>query len=160
MINKSDIAFLSIFLPMLETIDPYNITEFERDWLNNVKNTVNSKKGKKGEILMDKLQKIWIDDIREKPDDYTIHMKSVNEVINFLAFFEDDENKRFLLDLDHDAGDFRAKGGDYIRILDWIEATDYLTNHQNKIIFSIHSANPVGRENMMRIIRKNDWEYV
>ena len=104
--------------------------------------------------------KVWIDDIREKPDDHNIRMMSVNEVINFLMFYKYDEDKRLLLDLDHDAGDFRANGGDYIKILDWIESTGYLKDNPHKIIFSIHSANPVGRENMMRIIRKNDWEYI
>lgn len=161
MSREFDILFLSQFLPMLEVIDPYNISRDERNWINSIKVFLKSKKKKGDEILMDKLLKIWIDDIRpKKPSDCDVHMRSVNEVINFLMFFEDDDNKRFLLDLDHDAGDFRDKGGDYIKILDWIEATGYLADNPDKIIFTIHSANPVGRENMMRIIKKNDWEYI
>ena len=161
MISESDTVFLSTFLPMLEIIDPYNISREDRNWINSTKVFLKSKKEEGDEILMDKLLKIWVDDIRpRKPSDCDIHMRSVNEVINFLMFFEDDNNKRFLLDLDHDAGDFRGRGGDYIKILDWIEATGYLANCPDKIIFTIHSANPVGRENMMRIIKKNDWEYI
>ena len=160
MSGKFDILFLSQFLPVLANIDPYNISEDYITWMSNIKTFLRSKKGRGDEILVDKLQKLWVDDVRSMPEDYNVHLQSTNEVINFLAFFEDDDDKRFLLDLDHDAGDFRNKGGDYIKILDWIEATDYLINHPHKIIFSIHSANPVGRENMMRIINKNDWEYI
>lgn len=161
MSEESDLLFLSQFLPMLETIDPYNVSRDDINWINSIKVLLKSRKEKGDEILMDKLLKIWVDDIRpKKPSDCDIYMRSVNEVINFLMFFENDDNKRFLLDLDHDAGDFRDRGGDYIKILDWIEATGYLANNPNKIIFAIHSANPVGRENMMRIIKKNDWEYI
>ena len=147
--------FFSEISTTLREINPNNINEEWNNWLKDVKRFMIERK-----LVSSSLLKVWIDDIRERPNDYTMHMRSVNEVINLLMFFEDDDNKRFLLDLDHDAGDFRAKGGDYIKILDWIEATDYLNKHPDKIIFSIHSANPVGRENMMRIIRKNDWEYI
>jgi hypothetical protein len=56
-----------------------------------------------------------------------------------------------LLDLDHDAGDYYFGGGDYIRILDWLEATG------RNYPIRIHSANAVGRENMRRIIERNGW---
>lgn len=151
----NELMFFSEISTTLREIDPNNIDEEWNNWLKDVKRFMIERK-----LVSSSLLKVWIDDIREKPNDYTMHMRSVNEVINLLMFFEDDDDKRFLLDLDHDAGDFRIKGGDYIRILDWIEATDYLNKHPDKIIFSIHSANPVGRENMMRIIKKNDWEYI
>lgn len=53
-----------------------------------------------------------------------------------------------VIDIDHDAGDYVSDGGDYIKLLDWLEETgrDYPIR--------IHSANPVGIENMRRIIRK------
>lgn len=59
-----------------------------------------------------------------------------------------------LIDLDHDAGQYEQYGGDYIRILDWLEETgrDYPIR--------IHSMNPVGRENMRRIIEKNGWKEI
>lgn len=59
-----------------------------------------------------------------------------------------------LLDLDYDAGDYYFGGGDYIRILDWCEATG------RNYPIRIHSANAVGRENMRRIIEKNGWEEI
>ena len=43
-----------------------------------------------------------------------------------------------LIDIDHDAGDFRSDGGDYIKLLDWLEKTD------RNYPIRIHSMNPVG----------------
>jgi hypothetical protein len=59
-----------------------------------------------------------------------------------------------LIDIDHDAGDFFQDGGDYIKILDWME----VTNRNYPI--HIHSMNPVGIENMCRIIQRNGWREV
>ena len=43
-------------------------------------------------------------------------------------------------------------GGDYIKLLDWLEEMNITT-----FPIHIHSQNPVGAENMRRIIRKNGW---
>ena len=59
-----------------------------------------------------------------------------------------------LLDLDHDAGDYEFGGGDYIRILDWLEETG--RNYPIKI----HSMNVVGAENMRAIIERNGWKEI
>ena len=59
-----------------------------------------------------------------------------------------------LLDIDHDAGDFREDGGDYIKILDWLEEKNI------SIPIRIHSGNIVGRQNMERIIKHNDWTLI
>ena len=56
-----------------------------------------------------------------------------------------------LIDMDHDAGDCATYGGDYIKLLDWLEENSY--NYPIRI----HSMNAVGRENMLRICRKNNW---
>ena len=56
-----------------------------------------------------------------------------------------------LIDCDHDAGDFACNGGDYIKLLDWLESTG------RNYPIRIHSMNVVGRENMRRIIQKNGW---
>ena len=100
--------------------------------------------------------KIWVDDIRPAPEGY-FHCHSVNEVIStieLIDFFEilrPDRKIIELIDIDHDAGDFYYDGGDYINILNWLEETgrDYPIR--------IHSVNPVGVENMRRIIQKNGW---
>ena len=60
-----------------------------------------------------------------------------------------------LIDIDHDAGEYAEFGGDYIRILDYMEKY-----HYDDIDIHIHSMNTVGVENMRRIIRKNGWREV
>jgi hypothetical protein len=60
-----------------------------------------------------------------------------------------------LLDLDHDAGDYVSDGGDYIEILNWLE--EYMICY---FPIRIHSMNPVGVENMRRIIQRNNWKEI
>lgn len=107
--------------------------------------------------------KIWIDDIREPPFGY-LWFKSVNEVINYLekienALDEYDYPPEDLLieaiDLDHDAGKYSKDGGDYIEILNWMER-----RKMGGWPIRLHTANPVGRENMRTIIRHNNWKEV
>lgn len=101
--------------------------------------------------------KIWVDDLRPAPDGY-LWLNSVNEVIETIKLSEYIYNsfhspvKIEVIDLDHDAGDYARFGGDYIKILDWMEATD------RSYPIRIHTANPVGRQNMMAIAEKNGWE--
>lgn len=45
-------------------------------------------------------------------------------------------------------------GGDYIKLLDYLEETE------RNYPIRIHSMNPVGVENMRRIIRRNGWTEV
>ena len=98
--------------------------------------------------------KLWIDDVRPAPWGY-VWCKSVNEAIDLLSdlinFGIDDIE---VLDIDHDAGDYASDGGDYIRLLDWMEE-----NGRNYPI-RIHSANPVGVQNMRRIIERNGWKEI
>lgn len=97
--------------------------------------------------------KLFIDDVREAPIGYH-RIKSVNEAIKCI------ENLRIafipieVIDIDHDAGDYAYDGVGYIRLLDWLEFKGY--NYP----IHIHSMNPVGIENMRRIIQKNGWKEV
>ena len=59
-----------------------------------------------------------------------------------------------LLDLDHDAGDYASDGGDYIKLLDWLEETG------RSYPIHFHSANPVGVANMRTIVNKNGWREI
>ena len=59
-----------------------------------------------------------------------------------------------LIDIDHDAGDFAVYGGDYIKLLDWLEETG------RNYPIRIHSQNVVGRMNMEAICRRNGWKIV
>ena len=98
--------------------------------------------------------KLWVDDVRPAPKGYE-WCRSVNQAKNWIDisefdFMEDIE----LIDIDHDAGDYISDGGDYIKLLDWLEETG------RNYPIHIHSMNPVGVENMRRIIQRNGWREV
>ena len=113
--------------------------------------------------------KIWVDDVRPAPDGY-VWVKSVNEAEllivskksyeNMINSFDGGLRKLYefgndthieLIDIDHDAGEYASDGGDYIKLLDWLEEKGY------NIPIHIHSMNPVGVANMRRIIQRNGW---
>lgn len=98
--------------------------------------------------------KLWIDDIRQAPDGY-IWCKSVNEAKHYICKLTFEMFKEIeLIDIDHDAGEYVSDGGDYIKLLDWLELMGY--NYP----IHIHSMNPVGVQNMRMIINKNGWKEV
>ena len=98
--------------------------------------------------------KLWVDDVRPAPNGY-IWLKSVNQAKKYIEENEAHPFEYFslieLIDIDHDAGDYAYDGGDYIKLLDWLEETG------RSYPIRIHSMNPVGVENMRRIIQKNNW---
>ena len=108
--------------------------------------------------------KIWVDDERDMPKDYSCTACTTRCALYFIkkAFYDKEEVE---ISLDHDAGKYADMGGDYIKILEKLEelsykypmVKDYI---KNKITFHLHTANPVGRDNMRRIIQKNGWREV
>ena len=104
--------------------------------------------------------KLWVDDTRPAPNDGTLWWLawSVNEAKRFIEGFEKGIVTPFgkfdLIDIDHDAGDYVKDGGDFIKLLDWLEQTG------RNYPIRIHTMNPVGAENMRKIIRKNGWKEV
>ena len=125
--------------------------------------------------------KLWVDDVRPAPDGY-VWCKSVDVTKDLIVILnrgitaykymlenpehimlsgvtpikeniqkEIDNMTIELIDIDHDAGDYAKDGGDYIRLLDWLEETG------RNYPIRIHSANPVGVQNMRRIIERNGW---
>ena len=103
--------------------------------------------------------KLWIDDIRPAPNDY-FWVCTVNQAIRIIRRIENydkehnHENSLELIDIDHDAGDYVFDGGDYIKLLDWLEETG------RNYPIHIHSMNPVGIANMRTIIQRNGWKEV
>jgi hypothetical protein len=113
--------------------------------------------------------KLWVDDVRPAPSGY-VGCNSVNEAITAIKLREaliertlqeyTPSERRMkdlsieLIDIDHDAGDYASDGGDYIKLLDWLEETG------RNYPIHIHSMNPVGRDNMRRIIQRNGWTEV
>lgn len=89
--------------------------------------------------------KIWVDDVRPAPNGY-IHCRSVNEAKAAIRFYERDfSDDTILIDLDHDSGDYFNNGGDYIKILDWLEEEGIV---DTGYFFHLHTRNPVGVKNM------------
>lgn len=107
---------------------------------------------------------LWIDDVRPAPEGYDEWAHSVNEAKQLILEWEEfyrrisenfgQEWKIELIDIDHDAGDYACDGGDYIKLLDWLEETG------RSYPIRIHSMNPVGVANMRAIIQHNGWEEV
>ena len=91
--------------------------------------------------------KIWVDDIRLIPTGYE-GTKSVNETIALIEKIEAQGGVIELIDLDHDLGEYEGDGGDAIKIL------DYLAERGKFYPIAIHTANPVGRANMQRMIER------
>ena len=114
--------------------------------------------------------KLWVDDVRPAPDGEWVVCKSVDRTKWMIEYCElicsdlnlNNENDKLTYDvyaieiisLDHDAGDYARDGGDYIKLLDWLEETG------RNYPIRIHSMNPVGVENMRRIIKRNGWKEV
>jgi len=126
--------------------------------------------------------KLWIDDTRPAPDGY-LWIRSVNVAKAAIIELETQYAKCGIyahkemfaeaplhranalsllknllkievIDIDHDAGTFAVNGGDYIKLLDWLEETG------RNYPIRIHSMNPVGAGNMRRIIQRNGWTEV
>lgn len=104
--------------------------------------------------------KFWIDDMRPAPDESYIWLKSVWEAKTYLTTRVRPEGSILEVDeinLDHDAGDYYQNGGDYIKILDWLEACQRLRKWKIYATFKFHSMNPVGVQNMKRVCEKAGW---
>ena len=99
--------------------------------------------------------KLWVDDVRPAPEGY-YWVRSVNEAKLEIECFETEEDEPFeLIDIGYDAGTFAITGGgDYIRVLEWLEETG------RNYPIRIHSANAVGVANMRRIIQRNGWKEI
>ena len=102
--------------------------------------------------------KLWLDDLRPAPEGY-VWCLTVNEAKHCITQPQwyavlDSNTEIELIDIDHDAGDYASDGGDYIKLLDWLEETG------RNYPIRIHSQNPVGVQNMRRIIERNGWKEI
>ena len=109
--------------------------------------------------------RLWIDDVRPAPDGY-IWCKSTLNALHIIYHNADEIEE---IALDHDAGEYVLEGGDYIKVLEELERLCHSRNplkraywleHCINYRFSLHSANPVGVQNMRRIIERNGWKEV
>lgn len=91
--------------------------------------------------------KIWLDDVRTVPEGYVL-ARSVDEAIALIEQIEALDKKIEVIDLDHDLGDYASYGGDGINLL------DYLVENEKFYNVKFHTANPVGRANMERMVQR------
>lgn len=100
--------------------------------------------------------RIFVDDIRETPSGY-VRCYTVGETLDLIVDCYKKDIPIEEISLDHDAGDF---GQDYIHILYWLEEMLYLAgvDYVKDTKFYLHTGNPVGRDNMWRIIKKCGWK--
>lgn len=100
--------------------------------------------------------KLWLDDVRVAPAGW-LWIKTVDEAKKVCCQYitPRKELKIEMISLDHDAGDY---GMDYIELLNWLEQKQKECGWIISTVFEIHSFNPVGAENMRRIIKHNGWK--
>ena len=104
--------------------------------------------------------------MRPAPEGYE-WLRSVSDAIGYIEYIEilrknsiehdfgwSPEEDIELIDIDHDAGEYAWDGGDYIKLLDWLEETG------RNYPIRIHSQNPVGVQNMRAIIQRNGWKEI
>ena len=89
--------------------------------------------------------KLWIDDVQPAPEGY-VWCKNINEAKHrirrsYEEIIANSTNKTLvdyysieIIDINHDTGEFACDGGDYIKLLDWLEVTG------RNIPIRIHSA--------------------
>lgn len=91
--------------------------------------------------------KLWLDDVRPMPPEYDIAVTTADEAIKWLETGQVTE-----ISLDHDLGD-EVKTG--YTVASWLELEAYHGNVP-RLIWHIHSANPVGRQNMTAALTNAD----
>ncbi len=91
--------------------------------------------------------KVWLDDERPMPKDYDAHAKTAAEAIKLLS--GGDVTR---ISLDHDLGDGNKTGYDVAK---WIAEKAYRSAIP-PLGWTLHTANPVGRDNMKAALLNAD----
>lgn len=107
------------------------------------------KSDKKGMISM--AFKFWLDDIRPPPHEDYLWCHSVDCAKAYIEYAEKnclESPPVEIIDCDHDMGDYFVEGGDGIKLLDWLLERNTLYR------IRLHTMNPVGRDNMQRMINR------
>ena len=102
--------------------------------------------------------KIWLDDLRQKPQDTTeytwLWYKTAEELIEDLLkkYFNWHPHSMEIVEisLDNDLGEGLMEG---YQVLDWLESLMIPVDFN----IHIHTSNPVARERMRATIKRNGW---
>lgn len=95
--------------------------------------------------------KLWIDDFREAPPTWR-HCRSVNSSIAFIKYCMKENIPITDIAIDHDAGEYFPQGGDFMKVMDYLEEVNY-TN----IAFKILTSNPYAAMMYETIIKRNKY---
>ena len=85
--------------------------------------------------------KIWLDDVRSAPEGFTHHVHSLPELKELLEVLRPDTHIE-AISFDHDLGENQPDGYEIVK---WL-AKYHLDRWPKEI--AVHSANPVGAENI------------
>lgn len=96
-------------------------------------------------LLEDVSIRLWLDDLRLMPGSFNRRAKTADEAIEILK-----TGKVSKISLDHDLGPEEAGTG--YDVASWIEEAAY-NGELPKLEWAIHSANPVGVQNMRRALQ-------
>lgn len=92
--------------------------------------------------------KIWLDDLRPMPADYNLHVTTTAEAKAALM-----RGGVTHISFDHDLGPEEAGNGYHVAV--WIEEAAF-NSQIPRILWRIHSANPVGRASIERAMANAD----
>ena len=101
--------------------------------------------------------KVRLDDVRPINSIYYTHdydciaAHSVNEAKRLIVQAEQNGQTKFLLDLDHDLGEYANDGGDGYKLVEWLIETDRNTGNY---LIQCHSMNPVGKEHILGLYKR------
>ena len=102
--------------------------------------------------------KLWLDDLRDPRDHHAsgwLWARTVGEAIQIVDAFDRSGLPWEALSLDHDLGN--DEGGDAIKFVHWMIENDIWPEYKP----AVHSANPVGRINMLALIdRYGPYDYL
>ena len=102
--------------------------------------------------------RIWLDDIRPKPEDgfeykwlcYTTAEAMIEDLKRYINWGPFHTIEIEYISLDNDLGEGCMEG---YKVLDWLESLMIPVEFG----IHIHTSNPVARERMRAIIERNDW---
>ncbi len=89
--------------------------------------------------------RIWLDDLRPMPSSFNVHCKTASEAIELL-----NKGNVQAISFDHDLG---VDGGTGYQVASFIEKEAKEGTLESIDQMTIHSANPVGRQNIKYAIR-------
>ncbi len=90
--------------------------------------------------------RVWLDDVREMPEGFDIHVKTAQEAIDLIS-----QNRVVKISFDHDLGT-ELTGYDVAKKIEELAFNSKIS----QVEWSVHSQNGVGAENIKRAMKKAD----